>query len=55
LTRIVHVEVFAPSGGFVFETDDSDGQAVPWGMTNRKGERVADGVYLAPSPQSCAP
>jgi hypothetical protein len=43
----VHVEVFSPSGELVFETNDSDGQSVRWGMTNQKGERVADGVYLA--------
>ncbi|HWT00963.1 MAG TPA: tail fiber domain-containing protein [Pyrinomonadaceae bacterium] len=46
-TRRVHVEIFAPSGELVFETADSDGQSIRWAMTNQKGERVADGVYLA--------
>ena len=43
----VHVEVYAPSGELVFEADSFAGQAVDWPMTDRKGERVADGVYLA--------
>jgi hypothetical protein len=46
-TRKVHVEVYAPAGELVFETADADGQAIRWGMTNQKGARVADGVYLA--------
>ncbi|HJU56923.1 MAG TPA: tail fiber domain-containing protein [Pyrinomonadaceae bacterium] len=46
-TRKVQVEVYAPSGELVFETADSDGQSIRWAMVNRKGERVADGVYLA--------
>jgi hypothetical protein len=47
VTRKVHVEVFSPSGELVFETSDSDGQSIRWGMVNQKGERVSDGVYLA--------
>lgn len=47
VTRRVHVEVFSPSGELVFETDDSDGQSIRWGMVNQLGERVSDGVYLA--------
>ena len=45
--RSVHVEVYAPSGELVFESDGLDGQAIEWRMSNQKGERVADGVYLA--------
>lgn len=45
--RSVHVEVYAPSGELVFEDDGFDGQAIQWQMQNQKGERVADGVYLA--------
>jgi hypothetical protein len=47
VTRKVQVEVYAPSGELVFETNDSDGQSIRWGMVNQKGERVSDGVYLA--------
>jgi trimeric autotransporter adhesin len=43
----VHVEVFSPSGELVFEADSSAGQSVDWPMVGQKGERVADGVYLA--------
>ncbi|HEY0378388.1 MAG TPA: tail fiber domain-containing protein [Pyrinomonadaceae bacterium] len=46
-TKKVHVEVFSPSGEVVFETDDADGQTIRWGMVNQRGEKVADGVYLA--------
>jgi hypothetical protein len=46
-TRRVQVEVYAPSGELVFETDDSDGQSIRWPMVNQRGERVPDGVYLA--------
>ena len=45
--RSVHVEVYAPSGELVFEGDGFGGQAIQWQMRNQKGERVADGVYLA--------
>src|SRR5215216_139084 len=45
--RKVHVEVYAPSGELVFETADSGGQSLRWGMVNQRGERVPDGVYLA--------
>jgi hypothetical protein len=45
--RRVHVEVYAPSGELVFEADDSGAQPIRWAMTNQKGERVSDGVYLA--------
>jgi hypothetical protein len=43
----MHVEVFCPSGELVFEHDSAAGQAVEWQMVNDKGERVADGLYLA--------
>ena len=45
--RAVHVEIFSPSGELVFESDSLSGQAVEWQMRNDRGERVADGVYLA--------
>jgi hypothetical protein len=45
--QTVHVEVFSPAGELVFETDSTAGQSVQWQMINDKGERVADGVYLA--------
>jgi hypothetical protein len=45
--QAVHVEVYAPSGELVFEGDSADGQPIRWGMVTRKGDRVADGVYLA--------
>ena len=43
----VRVEVFAPSGEMVFEGEAAAGRAVVWGMTDERGARVADGVYLA--------
>ena len=46
-TRRVHVEVYAPSGELVFETDGADGRSIHWPMVDRRGERVPDGVYLA--------
>jgi hypothetical protein len=45
--QAVHVEVFSPAGELVFEADSAAGQTVQWQMINDRGERVADGVYLA--------
>lgn len=45
--QTVHVEVFSPAGELVFETDSAAGQAAEWRMVDDKGERVADGVYVA--------
>jgi hypothetical protein len=46
--QAVQVEIISPSGELVFESDAlNKGQAVEWRMRNEKGERVADGVYLA--------
>ena len=43
----VHVEVYAPSGELVFEGDSPAGRSIDWTMLNQKGQRVAEGVYLA--------
>ena len=44
----VRVEVFAPSGEMVFASGTvTGGQVIAWKMRDEKGERVADGAYLA--------
>lgn len=45
--REMRVEIYSPSGELVFEAESSGGQPIEWGMTDAKGERVADGVYVA--------
>jgi hypothetical protein len=43
----LRVEVFSPSGEKVFDSGAVFGQDVAWDMTDGKGGRVTEGVYLA--------
>lgn len=45
--REARVEIFAPSGEMIFESEATAGQPIVWRMVDVKGERVADGLYLA--------
>jgi hypothetical protein len=43
----MRVEIFSPSGEMVFDSGNITAQTVRWNMQGKRGEPLADGVYLA--------